>query len=102
MNRGEVWWVESPRDRRPFVILTRQSAIPVLERVVAAPASTTIRGAATEVPLDRGDGMPSECVLSLDNVELIPKHYFTTRICRLGPAKMHEICEALGRAVACS
>lgn len=84
------------------MILTRQSAIPVLERLVAAPTSRTIRGAVTEVLLDRGDGMPSECAVSLDNIELVPKRYFTTRICGLGPAKMHEVCAALNRAVECS
>ena len=102
MNRGEVWWVESPRERRPYLILTRQATIPLLDRVLAAPTTTTIRGIPTEVHLDTRDGMPSECVLALDNLEPVPKRYFTTRICDLGPAKLREACAALSRSVDCS
>jgi mRNA interferase MazF len=40
MARGEVWWVEDPASgRRPFLILTRDAAIPVLRNIVAVPAT---------------------------------------------------------------
>jgi mRNA interferase MazF len=103
VNRGEVWWVERPElGRRPHLVLTRQAAIPVLNAVIAVPATRTVRDIPTEVRLGRDDGMPEECALSLDNVTLIPRAYFAERICRLGPARMHEVCVSLGLATGCS
>ncbi len=67
-----MWWYENPRARRrPFLILTRDEVVPLLNQVLAVPATRAIRGIPTEVPLDRGDGMPEECALSLDNVTLV-------------------------------
>ena len=100
--RGEIWWYEDPgAERRPFLILTRDEAIPVLNQVLAVPATRTIRDIPTEVRLDESDGMPSPCVLSLDNVSVIRKALCTTVITRIGPATMARVCEALGRATAC-
>lgn len=102
MNRGEVWWVEDPEiGRRPYLILTRQPAVPRLTALLAVPATSTVRAIPTEVPLDAGDGMPTECALSLDNVTVVPRAWFVERICRLGPDRMHEVCEALAVATGC-
>ncbi|HEY7953217.1 MAG TPA: hypothetical protein VID70_09525 [Solirubrobacteraceae bacterium] len=47
MKRGEVWWYESPDEPpRPWVILTRDEAIDRLTKILAAPATRTIRGTA--------------------------------------------------------
>lgn len=100
--RGDVWWCEDPRaGRRPFLILSRDEAIPVLNQVLAVPATRTIRDIPTEVLLTRDDGMPEECVLSLDNVSLVRPALCTTLITRLGQPAMARVCEALGRATAC-
>ena len=88
--------------RRPFLVLTRQAAVPVVNAVLAVPATRTIRQIPTEVVLDRGDGMPEECALSLDNLTLIPKELFRTRIARLSVERMTEVCRALGFASGCS
>ena len=56
--RGEVWWCELPEiGRRPVVILSRDAAIPRLRRAVIAPCTTTIRGLASEVVLEPGEGI---------------------------------------------
>jgi len=47
------------------------------------------------------DGMPDECVVSLDNTTLMPKAFLRERICVLGPDRMSEICEALAIATGC-
>jgi mRNA interferase MazF len=102
MNRGEVWWYELPDlGRRPGCIMTRQAAIPVLNAVLVAPATRTIRGIATEVRLGPEDGMPSECALTLDNLLPIPKALLTERITRLGPAKLAQLRAALAVAAGC-
>jgi len=103
VNRGEVWWAETPnRERRPYLVLTRQAAIPVLHSVLAVPATKTLRGIPTEVVLDKEDGMPQRCCLSFDNLVTMPKSLFVERICRLGTDRMYEVCRALGVATGCS
>ncbi|MHB8468883.1 MAG: type II toxin-antitoxin system PemK/MazF family toxin [Gaiellaceae bacterium] len=101
--RSEIWWAEHPdAGRRPFLILTRQAAIPVLNALLAVPATRTIRQIPTEVILDLNDGMPEECALSLDNLTLVPKELFRTRITRLSVERMREVCRALTLASGCS
>ena len=102
VRRGEVWWYEHPRaGRRPFLILTRDEALPVLIQVLAVPATRTVRQIPTEVELDRGDGMPSSCCLALDNVAPIRPAQCTDRITQLSPQRMQEVCAALAVATGC-
>lgn len=101
--RGEIWWYESPdAGRRPFLILTRTEAVGVLNQILGVPATTTVRGIPSEVPLDEDDGMPRPCALSLDNVVLIRPPLCTQRITTLGVVKMRAVCDALSAATACS
>jgi len=76
-------------------------AIPVLQRVLAVPATRTIRGIPTEVVLDQDDGMPQRSALSFDNVVTIPTSLFTERICRLGVDRLDQVCRALSAAAGC-
>lgn len=102
MKRGEVWWGEDPdAGRRPYLVLTRESAIDVRRRVVVAPTTRTVRNLPSEVVLDEDDGMPSRCAVSLDNVTTVPKHGLVERICRLEAGRLHEVCRALNAAVDC-
>jgi mRNA interferase MazF len=101
-RRGEVWWVEVPdAGRRPALVMTRDAAIPVLNRLIVAPATRTIRNIPTEVILDAADGMPAECVLSLDNLAVVSKSSLNSRVTTLTPARMADVCAALKAAVAC-
>lgn len=101
--RGEVWWVEHPdAGRRPFLVLTRQAAIPVLHSMLAVPATRTIRQIATEVVLDQTDGMPEACALSLDNLTSVPTELFRKRITRLSAERMGEVGRALSLASGCT
>ncbi|MGH3065361.1 MAG: type II toxin-antitoxin system PemK/MazF family toxin [Gaiellaceae bacterium] len=103
MKRGDVWWVYDPAvGRRPHLVLTRDAAVPVLNQLIAVPATRTMRGLPTEVELGRDDGMPDVCVLSLDNATLVPKAYFQDRICTLGAERMARVCRALGIATGCA
>jgi mRNA interferase MazF len=77
------------------------AAIPVLNQVLAVPATRTARGIPTEVPLGVEDGMPEECVLTLDNVTVIRPALCTDRITRLAPVRMREVCAALATATGC-
>jgi mRNA interferase MazF len=102
VTRGEVWWAEHPEaGRRPFLVMTREAAIPVLRHVLAVPATRTIRDIPTEVILDEADGMTERCALSFDNVTTLPKSLLTERICRLAPDRLYEACKALAAATGC-
>ena len=102
MQRGEVWWHEAPdENRRPYLVLTRSEGIPVLNQLLAVPATRTVRGIPTEVPLSTTDGMPDDCVLSLDNLRVVRKSVLVEQITTLGATRMAEVCAALGFATAC-
>jgi mRNA interferase MazF len=100
--RGEIWWYEHPdAGRRPFLVLTRTEAVPVLNQVLAVPATRTVRGIPTEVALDESDGMPVPCALSLDNISLVRPSLCTERITQLRPEKLRAVCDALRIAAGC-
>jgi len=101
-GRGEIWWGEiEDLGRRPFLIMTRPSAIPVLHQLVAAPVTRTIRNIPTELRMGPDDGMPQDCAASFDNLRVVPKALLVERICTLGPDRLAQACTALRTALAC-
>ncbi|HVL98016.1 MAG TPA: type II toxin-antitoxin system PemK/MazF family toxin [Egibacteraceae bacterium] len=102
MRRGEIWWAEvAETGRRPFLVMTRDAAIPVLRTVLAVPVTKTVRGIPTELALGREDGMPLDCAAAFDNLHVVPKAYLVERITHLAPARMHEACVAARCAMDC-
>jgi mRNA interferase MazF len=100
--RGEIWWGEAPDTKgRPYLVLTRDEAIPVLRTVLVAPVTRTVRGIPTEVPLGSTEGLPAESVATMDNVLAFPKTMLTRRMGGLSPVRHLEICEAVRSAVDC-
>jgi mRNA interferase MazF len=104
VRRGDVYWLELPDERRrPVCVLTREAALPVLRNVTVALVTRTARGIPTEVALaKRADGMPDDCVISLDNLRTVPKSMLTDRITSLSGAQMHDVCTALDLATGCA
>ena len=102
LRRGEIWWGEiEGYGRRPFLIVTRDAAIPVLTGLVCAPLTRRVRSIPSELPLETDDGVPEPCAASFDNLRVIPKSHLTERIAQLSPSKMYEMCRALQVAVDC-
>ena len=101
-DRGQIWWgeIEDVR-RRPFLIMTRSATIPVLNSVLAAPVSRTIRVIPTELRLGTDDGMPTDCIASFDNLIVVPKAYVVDQICALPPTRLAEACAAVQAAIDC-
>ncbi|HEU4355193.1 MAG TPA: type II toxin-antitoxin system PemK/MazF family toxin [Actinomycetota bacterium] len=100
--RGEVWWGEAPDAKgRPYLVLTRDEAIPVLRSVLVAPVTRGIRGIPTEVPLGPEEGLPADGVASLDNVLAFPKSMLVRRMGALATERRSEPCEALSAATDC-
>lgn len=101
-RRGEVWWGEiGGVGRRPFLVMTRSAAIPVLHSVLAAPLTRTVRNIPTELALGPGDGLPTDCAASFDNLRVVPKACLIDRQCSLDEGRMLEACVALKTAVDC-
>jgi len=81
--------------------MTRSAAIGVLDSVVAAPVTRTVRSMPTELPLGPEDGMSEVCAAIFDNLRVVPKAYLIGRVCVLDPIRMIDACAALRAAVDC-
>jgi mRNA interferase MazF len=74
----------------------------LLQSVIGAPVTSTIRGLSTEVRLGPADGVRVESVANLDNVQLIARIRLVRRVGRARPTIMDAICDALSTAVGCT
>jgi mRNA interferase MazF len=102
VRRGDICWYESAEEgRRPALVLTRDEAIPILNRVLVAPLTSRIRGIPTEVCLGLEDGMPQECAVSFDNVRQVSRVLLGDPIASLAGKRMDEVCRALAIATGC-
>ena len=101
MNRGDICWYtfKAPDKRRPVLIVTRDSAIGVLNSVTIAPITSTIRSIPTEVVLTEDDGLPDTCAANFDNLQTVPKSNIGDRIARLTARKMKEAGAAVSFAL---
>jgi len=99
VNRGDICWTDVPDEgRRPALVLARSEAIPVVRKVTVAFLTTTIRDIPTEVRLGEEDGLPKECVVSLENLRHISRAVLGQPITTLSGPRMHEVCRALAIA----
>lgn len=102
VTRGDIFWFDfQDVGRRPVLVLTRDEAIPVLRKITVAFVTRSIRGIPTEVRLDEDDGMPAECVVTLDNLRMVSPALLTELITSLRGKRMHEVCRALAIATGC-
>ena len=101
MNRGDICWYtfKAPDKRRPVLIVTRDSAIGVLNSVTIAPITSTIRSIPTEIVLTEDDGLPYSCAANFDNLQTVPKSNIGDRIARLTARKMKEAGAAVSFAL---
>lgn len=84
-----------PAGRRPAVLLSRDAAYRVRAAVTVAPITRTIRNIPVEVLLDQSDGMPTRCVVNLDDITTVPKSLIKQRVTTLSPEKIQKIDEAI-------
>ncbi len=100
MAQGDIWWAESELGRRPVLVVTRNEAIDVLNKVVVAPITRTVRDIPTEVPLDSDDGLPHRSAASFDNLQVVAKSHLTERVASISDRRS-EICAALAAMADC-
>jgi mRNA interferase MazF len=93
-RQGEIWWAEAEDKPRPILVVTRTEVVPVLERIVVAPVTRTIRDIPTEIRLGESEGMPNECAALFDSLQRVQRSLLVSRIGDLG-VRRGEICAAL-------
>lgn len=103
MQRGEIWFAAvSGGGDRPVLILTRDPVADRIGRVVAAALTRSRRGVVSELALTvQEDDVPSDCVVSFDNLHTLPRSAFRRRLTALSEARMARACRALRAALAC-
>jgi mRNA interferase MazF len=95
VNRGDVYDADLSVGLNPVVVVTRNSAIPVLRNVCVAVVTSTIRGAPTEVPVGRGEGLNRDSVVNCDDLVTTSKSVLGRRRGSLGPEATRRLDNAL-------
>lgn len=100
--RGELWWGEAPDEQgRPFLVVSRDTANEVMQRVLVAPVTTRIRDVPSELPLGVDEGLPHRSVASFDNLRPFPKAMLVRRLGALGPGRRDLICVVAAATLDC-
>ena len=100
--QAELWLMETPNQkRRPVLIVSRDHAIAVLNNVVVAPVTSTIRNIPTCIPVGAGEGIGHDSVATFDNLAAVPKSVLTKRLGQLGVGGHQQICAALDAMADC-
>jgi len=100
--QAELWLMETPNQkRRPVLVVSRDEAIPVLNNIVVAPITSTIRDIPTCIPVGSNEGIDHDSVATFDNLAAVPKSVLTTRLGTLGVDGRRQICVALAALANC-
>jgi mRNA interferase MazF len=102
MQRGEVWFAETPGGDCPVLVLTRDPVADRIGAVVVAALTRTRRGLVSELELTpEHDGVPTECVVNFDNLHTLPRERFRRRVATLSAGRMAAACRTLTAAAGC-
>ena len=93
--RGEVWDADLGPVVRPVVVVTRETAIPVLSRVVCVAVTKTVRGHPAEVELSREHGVEEPSAANCDWVMTLAKDRLTRRLGELDHLTLRRLDAAL-------
>lgn len=100
LRQGDVIWALADDKCRPVLIVSRTSSIPLLNRVVVAPITKTVRGIPQEILIGASGGLGIDSVASFDNMVAIGKDRLGDRIGSV-PEARHKICRALEALADC-
>ena len=102
MTRGEIWFAEAGRKRRPVLVLTRPEVIDVRALVTVAEVTTSIRGIGAEVEFDHEEaGLHRPSVINCDGLHTVTKASLTAYAGTVSDDTMARVCAALGYALGC-
>ena len=83
-----------------MLVVTRSEAVPVLNWILVAPLTRTVRNIPTEIPLDQDHGLDAPCAASFDNLQPIRKAILPSRVGTLAFARQ-QICRTLAAMADC-
>ncbi len=98
MKRGEIWEADlaKPVNRRPILILSRDSMPAARPEITVAYLSTKVRHSGGEVLLLAAtDGVRRDCVDNLDAINTVSKSHLLYPVCTLSDAKMQKVAQAI-------
>ena len=94
--------METPNQkRRPVLIVSRNEVIPVLNNIVVAPVTSTIRDIPTCITVGPNEGIEHDSVATFDNLASVPKSVLTVQLGSLGVDGRRRICDALAAMANC-
>ncbi len=100
IQRGDIWDATIPGvGVHPVVIVTRDTAIPILSSLVCVLVTSTYHHHVAEVSLGPDQGLDHECAANCDNVFTLPVKVLTRRRGRLAPIKLAQLDAALAIAL---
>lgn len=100
--QAELWLMETPNQkRRPVLVVSRDESIPVLNNIVVAPVTSTLRAIPTCIPVGAEHGIDHDSVATFDSLAAVPKSVLTRRLGDLGAGGRRRICEALNALADC-
>jgi mRNA interferase MazF len=104
INRGEIWLhrFKAPDKRRPVLVLSRQDVISLLNTVIVAPITRTIRGVPGEVIVGVPEGFKQHSAVNLDHVQTVDRARLVGYVGSVPPETMRAVCRALAVATGCS
>ena len=96
VDRGDIFEGDIPGlGVRPILVVTRQVAIPVLSSVTVALITSTIRGIASEVPLNSAHGLAHASTANCDNLLNLSKARLSKRLGSLSFEEIERLDDAL-------
>ena len=102
MTRGEIWFAEAGRKRRPVLVLTRPEVIDVRTLVTVAEVTTSIRRIGAEVEFDYEEaGLGEPSVINCDGLHTVTKASLTAYAGSVSDDTMERVCAAVAYALGC-
>jgi mRNA interferase MazF len=96
LARGAVIDIDVPDlGRRPAVVVTRNTLIPLLTTVTVARVTSTIRGLRTEVDIGAAHGLHRDSVVNCTDVFTVPKGAVGRTRGSLRPVELRQLDRAL-------
>jgi mRNA interferase MazF len=99
VTRGEIWYAQVGRKRRPVLVLTRPEVIDVRALVTVAEITTSMRDIGPEVAFDYQEaGLHRPSVINCDGLHTIPRTSLTAYAGSVSEEAMDRVCAAVAYA----
>lgn len=95
IERGDIWDADLGPVMRPVIVVTRETAIPILSSVVCVAITKTLRGHPAEVELTREHGVDEPSAANCDWITTLAKTRLIRQRGSLDPVTIRRLGAAL-------